>query len=568
MPRPLPRSPATPHPRPFYYLENFCTALEWLRTRYADLLNDTERTFIEQFPGLPRESAGLLVRMVGRKGEVFRTGKLKYAEIGCPLAAASTLIDRGWVEGNPVLDPAELGRLLRKPELLQAFNVRGAAVALRKPDLLRRIGSDAAEARTFAQWWPKAPDAVLRLTIGSLCERLRVLFFGNFRQDWSEFVLTDLGIFKYEKIVRDGTTRAFQTRNHIDTFFALFDCRQRLEGGSEAATVLAGLPQPVPDNEWLESRRQKLQFQIAQLLERQRDLTAALEVYGTCSYAGSRVRSVRVLERLGRVPDALALASQVCERPADDGEAQQIERMLPRLRRKAGLASSRCDPARGWLTFNLVLPAPERPAQLERAVAAALSQPEAPVHYVENGLINSLFGLLCWDAIFAPVPGAFFHEFQAGPADLHVPGFRLRRESQFARCLGQLDEDRHRATIRRNFELKAAIQSPFVFWGVLSEPLLSLALDCLPPRHLKACFERILGHIRANRSGLPDLVQFWPAERRYRLIEVKGPGDRLQDNQVRWLRFCVSQGIPVSVCRVDWSAAGPAAAIHETGAAA
>jgi len=47
---------------------------------------------------------------------------------------------------------------------------------------------------------------------------------------------------------------------------------------------------------------------------------------------------------------------------------------------------------------------------------------------------------------------------------------------------------------------------------------------------------------------LPDLVQFWPMERRYRLIEVKGPGDRLQDNQRRLLEFCVSHRMPVSVC--------------------
>src|SRR5690606_40867171 len=67
--------------------------------------------------------------------------------------------------------------------------------------------------------------------------------------------------------------------------------------------------------------------------------------------------------------------------------------------------------------------------------------------------------------------------------------------------------------------------------------------DCLPPAHLRACFERLLQDIRANRAGMPDLIQFWPAERRYRMIEVKGPGDRLQDNQKRWLAFCATQGI-------------------------
>lgn len=36
------------------------------------------------------------------------------------------------------------------------------------------------------------------------------------------------------------------------------------------------------------------------------------------------------------------------------------------------------------------------------------------------------------------------------------------------------------------------------------------------------------------------------------MIEVKGPGDRLQDNQLRWLAFCEEHGMPVTVCYVQW----------------
>jgi len=36
------------------------------------------------------------------------------------------------------------------------------------------------------------------------------------------------------------------------------------------------------------------------------------------------------------------------------------------------------------------------------------------------------------------------------------------------------------------------------------------------------------------------------------MIEVKGPGDRLQDNQLRWLEFCREHGLPVDVCHVRW----------------
>jgi hypothetical protein len=59
--------------------------------------------------------------------------------------------------------------------------------------------------------------------------------------------------------------------------------------------------------------------------------------------------------------------------------------------------------------------------------------------------------------------------------------------------------------------------------------------------------------VKTNRAGFPDLIQFWPRERRYRMIEVKGPGDRLQDNQIRWLHYCSSHGMPVSVCHVRWA---------------
>jgi len=171
---------------------------------------------------------------------------------------------------------------------------------------------------------------------------------------------------------------------------------------------------------------------------------------------------------------------------------------------------------------------------------------------VENGLLNSLFGLLCWQAIFAPVAGAFFHEFQAAPADLLAPDFHTRREAHFARCFAQLDSDAYRDTICRNFQQKQGIQSPFVFWGVVSEALLGLALSCLPPHHLKACFARILSDIRANRCGLPDLVQFWPQERRYQLIEVKGPGDRLQDNRSGGCHFACRRASGECVsCVVD-----------------
>lgn len=146
-----------------------------------------------------------------------------------------------------------------------------------------------------------------------------------------------------------------------------------------------------------------------------------------------------------------------------------------------------------------------------------------------------------------------FSIHSTGPADLLSADFQRRREREFADCLSQLDTGQYQHTITQHFRAKAGIQSPFVFWEILTEALMDLALACLPPAHLKKWFERILLDIQSNRSGLPDLIQFWPHEKRYRMIEVKGPGDRLQDNQIRWLDYCVAHDMPVAVCYVQWT---------------
>ena len=82
--------------------------------------------------------------------------------------------------------------------------------------------------------------------------------------------------------------------------------------------------------------------------------------------------------------------------------------------------------------------------------------------------------------------------------------------------------------------------------GVIAPPF--PAKDYLP-----GWFRRLLQDIKANRTGMPDLIQFYPAQRSYRMIEVKGPGDRLQDNQLRWLDFCAEPGMPVMVSYVQWA---------------
>jgi hypothetical protein len=541
---------------PFYYLNNFMQVLDWLEHRYADVLSVEEQCFIREFNRLPREPRALLVRMVMRKGVHFRASKLHYVEIGDIAMAAEPLLAQGWIDEQAPLPLDVVFEALLKAEILQCF---GAAIDQpkgKKSDWLPALSERFPEVQPFNQWCAPLDDRLFSLTIMGLCDRLRLMFFGNLYQDWSEFVLADLGIFTYEKVEFCAESRGLRSREDVDACLFLHDCQQQFEAGEAVATVVEQINGLALSNPWLQKRRSKLLFQIGQHCERVADFANALGIYRECAWPGARSRLIRVLERCGEYQLAMDLAVAAGQTPESAAEQQQLLRVVPRLRRKLGGPAVKRSSPREMQRLDLQLPRTDPTLSVEFYVQAHLAEESAPVHYVENSLINSLFGLLCWPAIFAPLPGAFFHPFQRGPADLLNEDFQARRADLFQACLAELDDGRYRQTIRERYAAKWGVQSPFVFWGALSEPLLEQALDCLPAEHLKHWFNRLLLDIKANRAGMPDLIQFWPQHKTYRMIEVKGPGDRLQDNQLRWLEFCHEHQMPIAVCYVQWAEQG------------
>ncbi|SEJ09392.1 VRR-NUC domain-containing protein [Achromobacter sp. NFACC18-2] len=540
-------------PHRYYYLHNFQRALAWISDRYADLLDADDRRFLADFAALPQAPQALLVRMLMRRGPWFRASRLVYDEIPGVEEAAAPLQALGWLDARAPMTLDELFGLLTKPELCRVFASHAVArPAARKADMLEALRGEFSDARPYGCWRPDCAEGVWRVMVGERCERLRLMFFGNLHQDWSEFVLADLGVFQYEAVPFDAASRAFQTREDVDCYLALHACRQALDEGAAVDELLRAAQACASGNAWLEKRRAKVLLRIGQACERAQDWEAAQRVYACCDYPGARHRRIRVYERMQRFEDAMALALQACSAPESDEESQRVARMLPRLRRGLGLDVPARAAAPAVPRTDLALARPALPASVEYVARDHLHHDDAPVHYVENALINSLFGLLCWPAVFAPLPGAFFHPFQRGPADLDAPDFYARRRAHFEDCLALLDTSAYRDVILRRYADKSNRQSPFVFWGALSETLLAQALDCVPAAHLKLFFTRMLRDVKGNRTGLPDLVRFWPAERRYELIEVKGPGDKLQDNQIRWLQYCVAHGMPVRVCHVSW----------------
>ncbi|WP_347557551.1 VRR-NUC domain-containing protein [Robbsia sp. KACC 23696] len=584
-----------------YYLDNFRSALDWIGRRYDDLLDERERAFIAGFDALPLPSRALLVRMLMRQGVHFRASKLQYDEIGCPMAAAGPLLSHGWLDADPVLSLTSLFALSTRPQLLRLLPELSSMSGRGKAEWLAALTPCYPAEQAYSDWTSgrDETDRLYHVTIAPLCERLRLIFFGNLHQDWSAFVLADLGIFQYETVVFPGNARAFQLREDVDAYLDLQRSREALHApdglASEDAllSVVTALVAVSTRNPWIAQRRAKCLFLAGQAAERMHYWDGALAAYAQTDWPGARHRTMRVMERCGREVEALALAAEAVHAPESEEEAQRVGRLRTRLLKRLSIApaTSQSDAsaaaeagqadASSWAKTRVALASPiSRPTPISRGVLDlppnadivdengdrasaqgssvefrvrdALSVPEAPVFYVENTLLAGLFGLLCWDAVFAPLPGAFFHPFQRGPADLDAPDFVMRRRALFDAALDRLDDRRYRRQILTQWRMKYGIQSPFVHWGALRRDVVLLALRCIPAMHLKHCFQRLLADPRANRTGLPDLIRFRPRQRDYEMIEVKGPGDRLQDNQLRWLGFFAAHGIPARVLDVRW----------------
>ena len=569
-------SPALPNDLddPLYYLVNGRRVIAWVLDRHGDLLTSGERGRLAAFTDLPWPSQALLLRMVMRTHDHFRLASLVYPELGEPLAdALAPLVAGAWVDPAPALSPDELCRLLRRDELFAACAAEAARAGLGQRASKAALRAVLAErhggrALPLAAWWPACPDGVVALAEAALFQRVRLMFFGNLRQDFSEFVITALGHQSYEPVALSRESRAFQTRGQVDLYLALHACREQLEAGADLEALWRQVPEGDDTNPWLAHRRARLLFALGRQAERAGQGDLALAAYGAAGTGEARVRYFRVRERqLGGSPgDAGALWSELTaahREAGSDGERQSIARILKRVARACGEVPPAAPRIPAIATERRVL-SRDPDLSVERQLAAALEDDQTRCFYVENGLFNGLLGILCWPALYAPLPGAFFHPFQAGPADLYREDFVSRRQSLLDDCLASLDTGDYRRRILHHWRSRRGIACPLVAWPVLTEVLVKLALDCIPAPHLKGIFARLLADLAGHRSGLPDLIRFWPGgvqgEPRYELIEVKGPGDRLQDHQRAWLGFFVEQGIPARVCHVDWAPVGEGAA--------
>ena len=565
----MPELNAGQPPPDHYYADNLVALIEGVRRQYGDMLTPEESEFGAGVVAMPAEAQRLLARLISRKGPLVRVDSLNFREIDDTEGALTHLVARGFVSWCPEAPAADLARLLTRAELAQCFEdviltsgaasplaatANGVSAPIRPTDVARQAEAPPRRATArkgeYLEWIERSlSDSEVHrrieecfpwvaLDVGERLELYRLLFFGDRRRDLSTFVLRDLGLARYPEYKLARERRLFADRASLDAYVALLGLGDRVD--ELGSTPQADDAMPVLDALWrphvhrlFERRRSRILNRLGRGLERAREFDVALACYARSSMAPARERRTRILKRLGDADAVDRLRRRMRERPVCPQEADFAARFGTRRQR-------------AWPDGTIVLDVPNID-RVEAAAAAILTAGEGCAWHLENALPMGLFGLAYWDWVFAPVDGMFINAFQTAPIDLFWPDFLEARREKCPDPL-EADDETLRAALLAKCRAHRGVANRLVDWRAFDADTLDRLLDGLGMDTVRKLIAFASDDLDNARRGFPDLtVVYGPG--RFEFVEVKGPNDRLRDDQYLWIDRLRAAGLPVRVAR-------------------
>ncbi|GAA5911667.1 fanconi-associated nuclease 1 [Sporobolomyces salmoneus] len=170
----------------------------------------------------------------------------------------------------------------------------------------------------------------------------------------------------------------------------------------------------------------------------------------------------------------------------------------------------------------------------------------------ENGVLTSIFALVFWDIIFAPVDGVFETAFQSAPLDLATDAFAIVRRPAVDARLAAVARGEAATFLKATDDRERPLNTWAVGinWERFSQEDLTEIVDCIGGPALASILTVFVEEYGHRTGGIPDLCLWNPSTSSVLFSEVKGPGDKLSETQKVWIEVLLSSGVGVEVCRV------------------
>lgn len=552
---------------PKYYLEYFRYLLGFVKRLYGHLLNESEQDFMARFRNVSVDAQCLFVRLSNRRGVFFRIQKIAYREIDDLPAAVGELLINGFIERlNPHHEAmgTEALNTFTKPELLELLPLEPEELRPLSKQKKEEVIRYALHELDFAEIVTSLTtrETVIRMNFEAEVMMLKYLFFGNRSSDMTEFVIRDLGKVSFERYDESKLTARFFSRKEVEDKLLISLTNEEFHEMREGETP----PEDIYNwfMNWNETRPElseialpgyaRLVTRVGGFLERQKLPDQAMQVYQLTDKVPARERRVRLLFKSGLTEEALALCDEIAVTPQN-----AEERFFARDFREKIMSAGEKKRSRKTTTRFL-------------SDAESVNIPVAYRHHVEAGVMNhyleegweaaftenypwrGLFGLVFWDIIYDANVSAIHHPLQRAPSDFYLPDFYLKREQLLKNRLEELTTpDAWKKHVGRMYNAKFGITNVLVDWNDELLALTNQIIELLEPAQLRLILLEMSRNLREHTRGFPDLL-IWNEEGHYEFVEVKSPTDHLGAQQLHWLQFFQTIGVPAKVLRVEWEA--------------
>jgi hypothetical protein len=183
----------------YYYHDHFTEMLFFVSETYGPVLTERHRAFVETFKTLSKDAQCLLIRMINRRGRLFRHGAFRYAEIADARSALKELrncnLVRALVEG----DYADFILCHAKEALIKGGKDAGITdirTSWSKAKLIKYFLANV----TFKTAHDYCGGSeFIALSDTEPVEFMLYLYFGKTEDDLKNFALRDLGIIRTNK---------------------------------------------------------------------------------------------------------------------------------------------------------------------------------------------------------------------------------------------------------------------------------------------------------------------------------------------------------------------------------
>ncbi|KAF7411508.1 hypothetical protein HZH66_000404 [Vespula vulgaris] len=173
--------------------------------------------------------------------------------------------------------------------------------------------------------------------------------------------------------------------------------------------------------------------------------------------------------------------------------------------------------------------------------------------HCEGALPVTLFFALFWEELFnIDIPGTFVTLYQTAPLDLFTKDFYKNRKETIdmrLKLLRSFDLETFCSLVENNFISNSHFESMMHVKMFTSNNIKEIVY-CLGIENVIKICERLIHNYSLWKAGFPDLIVWNSNNKSCKIIEVKGPGDKLSVKQTLWLQYLYQMGVNVEVCLV------------------